>query len=156
LGEKKNLAKEKKHWTLIPGSKYIHPNLIPTHAKGLSRGLLIGTHSWGKTSVGLVYRLHSDINSSINMNMKILDQLGMVCSSYCNWNHIVMVCENWTPQLIIYTTGNNILGTLIYIHKQLFMSIDAMVWISTFIGCKVWVVNCKLCCSSTWREAITL
>jgi hypothetical protein len=108
------------------------------------------------TSVGMVYRLHSDINSGINMSMKILDQSGMVCSSYCGWDHIAMVCENWILQLILDLTDNNILGTLIYTHTQLFISIDVMVWISTYLTCKVWVVNCKLCCSSTWWEVVTL
>jgi hypothetical protein len=36
------------------------------------------------TSVGMENRLHSDINSGINMNMKILDQSGMVYLSYCS------------------------------------------------------------------------
>jgi hypothetical protein len=53
-------------------------------------------------------------------------------SSYCGWDHIAMVCENWIFQFILDPTGNNILGTLIYIHTQLFMNINAMVWISTF------------------------
>jgi len=48
-----------------------------------------------------------------------------------------MVCEDWIPRLIPYATCNNILNTLIYIHTQLFMNIDAMVWVSTFLGCKV-------------------
>ncbi len=96
------------------------------------------------TSVGMENRLHSDINSGINMNMKILDQSGMVYLSYCSWDHIAMVCENWISQLISDLTHNNILATLIYIHTQLFMSIDVMVWVSTYLGCKVWVVNCKL------------
>jgi len=68
----------------------------------------------------------------------------MVYSSYFSWDHIAMVCENWISQLISDLTHNNILATLIYIHTQLFMSIDVMVWVSTYLGCKVWVVNCKL------------
>jgi hypothetical protein len=40
---------------------------------------------------------------------------------------MIMVCENWIPQLRLDPTGNNILGTLIYIRTQLFMNIDAMV-----------------------------
>jgi hypothetical protein len=68
----------------------------------------------------------------------------MVCSLYCGWDHIAMVCENWMFWLILDLIGNNILSTLIYIHTQLFTSINAMVWVSTFLGCKVWVVNCKL------------
>jgi hypothetical protein len=47
------------------------------------------------TNVGLVYSLYLDINLGINMNMKIFDQSNMVCSSYCGWNHIAVVCENW-------------------------------------------------------------
>jgi hypothetical protein len=58
--------------------------------------------------------------------------------------HIAIVCENWIPWLILNSTGKNILGALIYIHTQLFMSINAMVGVSTFLRCKVWVVNCKL------------
>jgi len=69
----------------------------------------------------------------------------MVCASYCGWGHIAMVCEDWILQLIPDATCNNILSTLIYIHTQLFMNIDAMVWVSNFLGCKVWVVNCMLC-----------
>jgi hypothetical protein len=96
------------------------------------------------TNVGLVYRLYLDINPGINMSMKILNQSSMVCSLYCNWDHIVMVCENWIFQLILDPIGNNILGTLIYIHTHLFMSIDTMVYVSIFFKCKEWVVNCKL------------
>jgi hypothetical protein len=40
---------------------------------------------------------------------------------------MAMVHENWIFRLISYLTGNNILSTLTYIHKQLFMSFDAMV-----------------------------
>jgi hypothetical protein len=112
------------------------------------------TEVW--TNVGLIYRLHSDINPGINMSMKILDQSGMVCPSYYGWDHIPMACENWIPWLISDPTGNNILGTLIYIHTQLFMNIDAMAWVSTFLRCKVWVVNYKLCCSLAWWEVVTL
>jgi len=72
----KRLGKGEETLNFNPRSKCIHPDLIPTQAKGLNRGPLIGTHSWGNTNVGLVYRLHLDINSSINMNMKILNQLG--------------------------------------------------------------------------------
>ncbi len=108
-----------------------------------------------QTSVGLVHRLHSDINPGINMSMKISNRFGMVCSSYCIWDHFAMVCENRIPQLILDSTSNNILGTLIYIHAQLFINTDAMVWVLTFLGCKVWVVNCKLCCSLAWWEVVT-
>jgi len=80
----------------------------------------------------------------------------MVYSTYYGWDHMIMVCENWIPQLRLDPTGNNILGTLIYIRTQLFMNIDVMVWISTFLGCRVWVVNCKLCCYLAWWEALTL
>jgi hypothetical protein len=38
-----------------------------------------------------------------------------------------MVCEDWVPQLIPDVTCNKILGTLIYIHTQLLMKINAMV-----------------------------
>jgi hypothetical protein len=48
-----------------------------------------------QTSVGLVYRLCPDINLGVNMNMKIPDQLSMVCSLYRGWDHIAMACENW-------------------------------------------------------------
>jgi hypothetical protein len=36
------------------------------------------------SSVGLVYRLYLDIN--LGINMKMLDQLGMVCSLYYSWD----------------------------------------------------------------------
>jgi hypothetical protein len=107
------------------------------------------------TNVGLVYKLYSDINLGINKSMKIFNQSGMVCSSYYGWDHIAMVCENWIFWLISNSIGNNILGTLIYIHTQLFMSIDAMIWISIFLGCKMWILNCKLYIA-TWWEADTL
>jgi hypothetical protein len=38
-----------------------------------------------------------------------------------------MVCEDWIHRFILDVTCNNILGTLIYMHTQLFMNIDAMV-----------------------------
>jgi len=77
--EKKRLGKGEETLNFNAYIKMHTPtDLIPTQAKGLNRGPLIGTHSWGKTSVGLVYRLHLDINLSININMKIPDQLGMV------------------------------------------------------------------------------
>jgi hypothetical protein len=37
---------------------------------------------WVLTNVGMVYRLHSNFNLNININMKILDQSNMVCLSY--------------------------------------------------------------------------
>lgn len=68
---------------------------------------------------------------------------GMVCSSYYGWDHIAMLCENWILWLItrLDLNRNNILGTLIYFHIQLFMNINVMVWISTWFWCKVWIVN---------------
>jgi hypothetical protein len=70
-----------------------------------------------------------------------------------SYYHGMWKLDTW---LISNLIGNNILSTLIYIHTQLFMNINAMVWVSTFLGCKVWVVNYKLCCSSAWQEAVTL
>jgi hypothetical protein len=63
------------------------------------------------------------------MSMKMPDQSGMVCSSYWSRDHITMVCENWIPRLILDSTGNNILGTLIsyttiYEHQCHGMSIN--------------------------------
>jgi hypothetical protein len=84
------------------------------------------------TSLGLEHRLHSDINPGINMNMRISNQPDMVWSSYCGWDHIAMLCENWILWLVPNLNYNNILRTLIYFHTQLFMSINVMVWISTF------------------------
>ncbi len=94
-------------------------------------------------SVGLVLGC-TQISTWVSIWVKILDPLGVVCSLYCGWDHIAMVCENWIFWLILDPIGNNILSTFIYIHTQLFMSINAMVWVSTFLGCKVWVVNWKL------------
>jgi hypothetical protein len=73
--------------------------------------------------------LHSDINPGINMSMRISNHSGMVCSSYYGWDHIAMLCENWILWLItrLDLNRNNILGTLIYFHIQLFMSINVMV-----------------------------
>jgi hypothetical protein len=84
------------------------------------------------TSLGLEHRVHSDINPGMNMSMRISNQSGMVCSSYSDWDHIAMLYENWILWFIPNLNHNNILGTLIYFHTQLFMSINVMVWISTF------------------------
>ncbi len=95
-------------------------------------------------NVGLVYRLYSNINLGIIWVWKYLTNWVWFAHHSTGWDHIAMVCENWIFWLISYSIGNNILGTLIYIHTQLFMSINAMVWISIFLRCKAWVVNCNL------------
>jgi hypothetical protein len=57
------------------------------------------------TSLGLEYRLDSDINPGINMNMRISNHLGMVCSSYYGWDHIAMLCTMVEIILPCYVLG---------------------------------------------------
>jgi hypothetical protein len=45
---------------------------------------MVALISMVNTNVRLVYKLYSDINPGINMNMKIPYQSGMVCSLHYN------------------------------------------------------------------------
>jgi hypothetical protein len=79
------------------------------------------------TNVGLGYMLNSGINLIINMNMKILNQLGLIyCKNY-NWNYVFVVCKKSSLQIIPYSTSSMIASTFIHIHMHFSHNIVALV-----------------------------
>jgi hypothetical protein len=79
------------------------------------------------TNVGLGYMLNSGINLSINMNMKILNQLSPIYCKIYNWNCVFVVCKKSFFQIIPYLTSSMIASTFIRIHMHFSHNILALI-----------------------------
>lgn len=94
------------------------------------------------TNVGLGYMSNSSINLIINMNMKILNQLGPIYSKNCNWNCVFVVCKK-------YFFKSYHIWLVVSLHLPLF------VFICIFL-ITLWPLYVNFIHSITWWKLTTL